>query len=382
MAPRPAPQPLPSLGTVGGHCTELLEVAPAAAPAPLHVVVIPGNPGICPLYADFVGDLAQRLGGAAAVTALGHVGHTEVDWEGGRLFSLADQLAHKVRRRAHPATDVSDDSSAQRGLTPVGAQDHHKPVVLVLIPAPCGRRPLQASFIRDLVRKQQSVSVVLVGHSIGAYMCLELLREFPEHVKAVVGLYPFIALNQASRQQAMLNRLAHSRFARGLLATLAGALGQLPWGLPLKFMQILYSRTWGSRSVSIGSQHILKYHVMGNFSYMGMTEFDTLQRKPDWSFLRHHGARIAFLFGVDDHWGPLDLCRERRPPRQGAESDGERARVGRGGEQLEEAAPEVETVVEREGHLHAFCCTREGSQWVACEAARLLLGRGVAAGFQ
>eukprot|EP00850_Spirogloea_muscicola_P022184 SM000281S10752 [mRNA] locus=s281:105094:106716:- [translate_table: standard] len=378
MAPRPAPQPLALLRTVGGHCTELLEVAPEA-PAPLHVVVLPGNPGICPLYADFVADLAQRLGGAAAVTALGHVGHTEADWEGGRLFSLADQLAHKVRLHAQPATGVSDDSSAQRWLV-ISADAC--PRATAPQAGGLGPHSRAASFIRDLVRKQQSVSVVLVGHSIGAYMCLELLREFPEHVKAVVGLYPFIALNQTSRQQAMLNRLAHSRFARGLLATLAGALGQLPWGLPLTFMQVLYGRTWGSRSVSIGSQHILKFHVMGNFSYMGMTEFDTLQRKPDWSFLRHYGARIAFLFGVDDHWGPLNLCRERRPPRQGAESNGERVRVGRGGEQLEEAAPEVETVVERKGHLHAFCCTREGSQWVAREAARLLQGRGVAAGFQ
>lgn len=31
--------------------------------------------------------------------------------------------------------------------------------------------------------------------------------------------------------------------------------------------------------------------------------------------------------------------------------------------------PELEVATEREGHLHAFCCTKAGSDWVARYAA-------------
>jgi hypothetical protein len=31
---------------------------------------------------------------------------------------------------------------------------------------------------------------------------------------------------------------------------------------------------------------------------------------PDWAFMRENHEKIAFLFGVDDHWGPLQMFEE------------------------------------------------------------------------
>lgn len=35
-----------------------------------------------------------------------------------------------------------------------------------------------------------------------------------------------------------------------------------------------------------------------------------LAAEPDWDFMREHQSKLAFLFGIDDHWGPLQLFEE------------------------------------------------------------------------
>lgn len=35
-----------------------------------------------------------------------------------------------------------------------------------------------------------------------------------------------------------------------------------------------------------------------------------LAAEPDWDFMRENQSRLAFLFGIDDHWGPLQLFEE------------------------------------------------------------------------
>jgi hypothetical protein len=37
--------------------------------------------------------------------------------------------------------------------------------------------------------------------------------------------------------------------------------------------------------------------------------------------------------------------------------------------QISKKVPELHVATEREGHLHAFCCTKAGSRWVARFAA-------------
>lgn len=35
-----------------------------------------------------------------------------------------------------------------------------------------------------------------------------------------------------------------------------------------------------------------------------------LSETPDWAFMRENQHKIAFLFGIDDHWGPLQMFEE------------------------------------------------------------------------
>lgn len=85
---------------------------------------------------------------------------------------------------------------------------------------------------------------------------------------------------------------------------------------------------------------------------MAMTEFKQLSEVSDWAFLRGNREKIAFLFGVDDHWGPLQMI-----------------------EEISKKIPEITLAIEREGHSHSFCCTEAGSVWVAEHIASLIKAR-------
>ncbi|OMO68501.1 hypothetical protein COLO4_29616 [Corchorus olitorius] len=80
-----------------------------------------------------------------------------------------------------------------------------------------------------------------------------------------------------------------------------------------------------------------------------MTEFRKLRETPDWEFMRENQDKITFLYGIDDHWGPLQMF-----------------------EEISKQASGIGLSIEREGHTHSFCCTEAGSVWVARHVASSL----------
>ena len=119
------------LCNVSGYKTDLLEIH--AKDPKFHVLFIPGNPGVISFYVDFLESLYDLLDGAASVTAISHIGQTEKNWEHGRLFSLQEQTDHKLNFIEHELQDVE-------------------------------------------------VPLVLVGHSIGSYISLDIFRRFQEKI--------------------------------------------------------------------------------------------------------------------------------------------------------------------------------------------------------
>lgn len=45
--------------------------------------------------------------------------------------------------------------------------------------------------------------------------------------------------------------------------------------------------------------------MIDNATFMARTEFEVLDRAPDWGFLQHAADRVRFIFTKDDHWGPM-----------------------------------------------------------------------------
>lgn len=288
---------------IGGHATEIVDLR-ADKPA-FHVFFVPGNPGVVAYYKDFLEALFDHLAGQASVTAISHIAHVSKDWELGRLFTLQDQIKHKVE------------------------------------------------FVRDIILLESpEVPIFLVGHSIGAYIALEILKEFPSQVHHVIGLYPFLTLNKHSKFQSILGQVAATPALCTTISTFAGLVGRLPKGLGRILVKVLLGRVWDPLAVDVTCQYMLQKNVVHNFLYMGRTEFASLSQEPDLAYLKENQNKTSFLFGIDDHWGPLTLLDE-----------------------ISENIPELYLSVEREGHLHAFCCSKAGSNWVARFAADTILSK-------
>ncbi|KAJ9554820.1 hypothetical protein OSB04_009434 [Centaurea solstitialis] len=278
--------------------TELVEIQ--ARNPRLHVLFIPGNPGLVTFYIDFLESLYEQMGETASITGIGHISHSEKDWEHGKLFTLKEQIDHKI------------------------------------------------DFIHQELQALE-VPLVVVGHSIGSYISLEIFKQIPEKVAYLIGLYPFLEVDTESHKQVVIKRVARSDFTSSLISATVALLGFLPiWGSRF-IAKMSLAKGWSPTALDALCTSVLKYNTMRNVLYMAMTEFEELVKVPDWEFMREKRNRIAFLFGEDDHWAPLHMYDE-----------------------IVKQVPDVVVEVEREGLTHAFCCTVAGSIWVARHVATLI----------
>ncbi|KAL6988507.1 hypothetical protein U1Q18_014259 [Sarracenia purpurea var. burkii] len=62
--------------------------------------------GVVSFYIDFLENLYELLGGTVSITAVGHISHTEKNWERGRLFSLEEQIDHKMDFMKHEYENI------------------------------------------------------------------------------------------------------------------------------------------------------------------------------------------------------------------------------------------------------------------------------------
>ncbi|KAK8958802.1 hypothetical protein KSP40_PGU019448 [Platanthera guangdongensis] len=247
---------------VSGFSTELLEVV-SEEPS-LNVLFIPGNPGVVSFYKEFVEALYEHLGGNASITAIGHISHSKEDLALGRLFSLQEQINHKV------------------------------------------------DFIKELQNKH--LPIILVGHSIGSYVCLDLLKRFPEQVIFVVLLYPFLTVNTSSLKQSVLAVLSRSSLLGASISYFWALLGSFPTLISRALVRGLVGQSWSRTAVDAACSSLLKYHTVRNALFMAKSEFKELAGEPDWGFMKENVKQITFLFGDDDHWSPLSFYEEMQNP--------------------------------------------------------------------
>ncbi|KAL2345280.1 hypothetical protein Fmac_006565 [Flemingia macrophylla] len=231
---------------------------------------------------------------------VGHVSHLRKNLEHGSMFSLQEQIDHKI------------------------------------------------DFIREELQNIE-IPILLVGHSIGSYISIEMFKKSLEKVKYCIGLYPFLTLNPNSTTQLVIGKIAKSQVLAAALSYLIASLGLLPVQALRFIVRKSLGKSWSANAVEAACSHLSQYHTMRNVLYMAMTEFRKLSEAPDWTFMRERKGQLAFLFGVDDHWGPLHLL-----------------------EEISKQVPGIAISIERENHTHGFCCTEAGSLWVAQHVANLI----------
>ena len=308
--------------SAGGGYDHLFLPSTGGPPA-LHIHYCPGNPGICAYYEDFLLSLHKELGGRVSIASSGLAAHLPP-----------------------PAREPLSKASAP----PPGPGGHRHDLAYQI--------DFQDSQLRHMARDAIAggVPVALVGHSIGAHICLELHRRYEAPaaagppppgslaVQAVVGIHPFLNVNFRSSFQ----RLALFVSQRPLLKSglLLGAGGLLPRALGLLPPSLLSAvfplPGFSPAAAALTRRFAASPECVANFLHLGCYEMNDLQPPPDYARLRRHAGRISLIYAAaeaGDPWAPPHHHDELR-----REVPGLATAVAPGGHSFCVALPESEAV--------------------------------------
>ena len=202
----------------------------------------------------------------------------------------------------------------------------------------------------DEASADSAAPLVLVGHSIGAWLALRVLQERPERVQCVAGLYPFLMNNSASRLQRVLSAAVKLRPLVWLVAQLMSLFAMLPVRLRRSLLGPVLRGVGGLEDTAVDiTCDWLRAASVNNTCTLGAAEFTALAAEPDWAALRKFSAHASLFYGgVEDIWGPPHHA-----------------------EAVRQNVPGM-AVVEDAKYGHMFCTTPEGSRYVAAHTAALL----------
>ncbi|KAI4872238.1 hypothetical protein NFI96_034394 [Prochilodus magdalenae] len=279
-----------------GAVTELLKYGPrdlhAAAktsnPPRVLILIIPGNPGIVGFYKTFMWTLYQAFNRRYPVWSVSHAGHCAPP---DSMDMVEDALVME-------AEDVF-------GLN---GQIEHK-----------------LTFLSEHVPRD--THLVLVGHSIGCYIILEIMKKNPElkiQVIKSVLLFPTIERMACTPQgQVMTPVLCRLRYAVYLPIFL---LSLLPERLKASLIQLALRNLYSLDTTTIPATiSLINVDCVANAMYMGSQEMRLVLER-DNSTIRQHlhkkhrrpqlilenpaltvdaGSKLIFYYGATDHWCPV-----------------------------------------------------------------------------
>jgi len=275
-----------------------------ALPSNFHIVVIPGNPGMVDFYIQFMKHISNKFKGSVPISAISHAGHT--NWLGyGQeerladtgIYSLEEQIEHKVDYLSMLEEKHSAEQ-AKNCLTPT---------------------PLQ---------------FILVGHSVGSFICLRLRLMQRFRIAQVINLFPtFQYLYEGltpTIQWMIMPGLRH-------VASMATGLVPLSWK---RYLVRAYSTGLSEEAQDVVASGFNRYAVLHNVLYMARTEAqDIRELNPD---LIQPLDSTYFLYGPTDHYTPREQV-----------------------EHFRMTYPEAKVTIAGEECVHAFCVSSEQSVIVA-----------------
>ena len=296
-------------------------------------ICVPGNPGVAEYYSNFVRALSEAL----------VLEHRRRQTE----RNVGGVLSNKKRRTTTTRVVVEC----------VGFLGHHAEAKIA------SRTPRWYTldeqkahvlrYVKSRVMEEEKTKTrcFLVGHSIGSHVALHVVNEMrSEEMEKMVGLMPFLHVNERSKMQKFLAWLVSLRVVVRAVAKLLGFMQRCK---ALK-KAIENRATKGMKSelgISVTKRWAREMSLV-NMALMGDTEFKFLR---DWKgnvvdAMKAHAKKICFVYAGEDHWGPLH--------------------------QRDKLMDEIEglEIVTDESYEHAFVLDDESSNKLALQCARMLLG--------
>ncbi|KAG3183842.1 hypothetical protein PC128_g13980 [Phytophthora cactorum] len=222
------------------------------------ILVIPGNPGNPYYYLPLMQEIVKKHGRRHEVRCLSHAGHV-MPWKNhNRDFKLQEQMDQK------------------------------------------------AFYIKQRLREDPTLRLVVIGHSIGSYITLDIAKRFPQHIAKLVLMQPTIMHVALSRKgKHFMTVMNNYEFVVMLM-------GMVDYLVPVTLRRWFVRRSVGSHAeetVRLASLSLVNSCVIQNVLGMAATEMAEVVEL-DEKLVTQHESKILFVYSTVDEWVPGEFMQE------------------------------------------------------------------------
>ncbi|GAA5861136.1 hypothetical protein JCM3774_002202 [Rhodotorula dairenensis] len=253
-------------------------------PTKLVILMLPGNPGLVSYYREFLplirDALPADLKGQTVIHAIGHLGHTP-------SATSAERRGFKPNAQATLEDQVAD----------------------------------KVAYVDELAEtyrfgEEDAPKLVLLGHSIGAWIGLQVLKERPSLVTSVHALFPTISHMAQTPNGRSLSPLFSSWSLRPVFYS-TSFLSYLPTGLTSRLVSLLTGQSGPGAKITTelvsSPETVLAALVMARHELATVTALDV-------DLLEKHGDRVWIYWTEKggDGWvteeavEEIEACLEKR----------------------------------------------------------------------
>ncbi|XP_072028860.1 lipid droplet-associated hydrolase-like isoform X2 [Amphiura filiformis] len=226
-------------------------------------LIIPGNPGIPDFYELFMETIFKASNCQVPVWAIGHAGHVEPPKD----------LTINNKERMLEAYSLDD-------------QIQHK-----------------AAFISEHIPADKKL--ILIGHSIGCYIILELMKAIPTlPVLKALQLFPAIERMWGTPNGSVMAPL--TIYCRWIAFTATYLANYLSDYVKSRLVNWYFRNSKVPKCAIQGALNVFNPYVMNSAVYMASTEMKEVLDL-DVENVKNHLSKLLFYYGTSDGWCPLDF---------------------------------------------------------------------------
>lgn len=249
-------QKLLTIQNIPTHIYELGDVNTCSK----SIIIIPGNPGLGGFYIPFADELYKLFDEKIFILIISQAGHSPPLKH---CFTLNEQIEHKL------------------------------------------------SAIEQILPRENNHRLILIGHSIGAYMLLKIFDRLSDRIDRAFLLFPTIErMRESDAGKRFLRFYPILIYLLPFLCLLANFL------IPFKRKFISYyfvNSPEEDRKVLIDTVQydLLNPLTMRNVLQMANEEMSVVRKRPD-ELIERYLDRLTFYYGENDHWVPNDIIEQMK----------------------------------------------------------------------
>ena len=227
------------------------------------IVIIPGNPGLGGFYIPFAHELYNLFNENISILIISQAGHSPPLEH---CFTLNEQIEHK----------------------------------------------LQA--IEQLLPRNRNHRLILIGHSIGAYMVLKMLDKLENQFNRAFLLFPTIErMKESDAGKRFVRWYPFMFYFLPFMCFIINLLCPFVW-LKRKLVSYYFSNTPSAdRSILVDTvlYDLLNPLALRNLLQMANEEMRVVDKRND-RIIEQFLDKITFYYGTNDHWVPNGLAKEMK----------------------------------------------------------------------